>query len=154
VSFVPSVNTLDDRLIEHIARGTPAKEIAREIKKPLSFVYYRIERLKRMGIVQRRGYTINYKTLGYNINAVLVARVTRSLVPPSLKYRSPVEAVLAERTPGMVVQYVGSADNRSIIVVNGLFRSIHEIDVFEKSLRRLFDVRSVERYLIAESYPE
>jgi len=154
VSFVPSTNKLDDRLIQYIARGVPAKEIAREIKRPLSFVYYKIERLKRMGIVERTGYTINYKALGYNINAVLIARVTRSLIPPSLKYRSPVEAVLAEQTPGMVVEYVGSAENRSIIVINALFKGIHEIDVFEKSLRRLFDVRSVDRYLIAERRPE
>ena len=98
--LVPSVNTLDDRLIQYISRGT------------------------------------------------------RSLAPPSLKYRSPIDAILAEQTPGMVVEYVGSAENRSIIVINGLFRGIHEIDLFEKSLRRLFDVRSVDRYLIAENHPE
>ena len=78
----------------------------------------------------------------------------KRICPVSLKYRSPVDAVLAEQTPGMVVQYVGSAENRSIIVINGLFRGIHEIDLFEKSLRRLFDVRSVDRYLIAENHPE
>lgn len=150
---MPKLTKLDHELIQFISRGVTAKEISQQIKKPLSFVYYRIDRLKKMGIVESQGYSVNYKSLGYNIDVMIVARIGRSLISPVLKYRSPIDAILAEQTPGMIVKYVGSADNRATIVINAAFKGIQEIDVFLKALGTLFDVESIQRYLISEKHP-
>jgi DNA-binding Lrp family transcriptional regulator len=153
VNPMPALTDLDHELIRFISRGISAKEIAKQISRPLSFVYYRIDRLKQMGVVDSRGYSINYKNLGFNIDAVIIAKIGGTLVSPAIKYRSPVEAILAEQTPGMVAQYAGSAENRSIIIVQAAFKGIQEIDTFVKSLHTLFDVESVQKYLIAEKHP-
>ncbi len=147
---MPALTKLDDQLVQFISRGLSAKEISQTLKRPLSFVYYRIERLKHMGIVETKGYTINYRNLGYNINAVMVAKIGGPLYSKVLKYISPADAVLAEQIPGMVIQYAGSAENGTIIVIKAMFKGIKEIDDFVKKLQGLYQIQSLTKYLMAE----
>lgn len=151
---MPTLTKLDDQLIQYISRGIPAKEIAKQIKRPLSFVYYRIDRLKQMEVVESKSYSINYKSLGYNIDAIIVANIGGALYSRVLRYGSPVNAILAEQTPGMIIEFIGSAENRTIVVVHAAFKGIQEIDAFIKTIQTLYDVQSVEKYLIAEKHPQ
>ena len=104
----------DKRLAELLVTGREPKRIAREMSVPASKVYYRINRLKKLGVIASKGYTIDFENLGYNISSLIVVR-TRGPNPASIINRQgPVDAILEQKVPGMIIRFVGSSENGTL----------------------------------------
>jgi len=143
----------DKRLAELLVTGREPKRIAREMSVPASKIYYRINRLKKLGVIASKGYTIDFENLGYNISAFIVAR-TRGPNPASIINRqSPVDAILDQKVPGMIIRFVGSSENGTVIFILAYFERIQVIDDFTIQLRELLEVESMEKYLISSCFP-
>lgn len=143
----------DKRLAELLVTGREPKKIAREMSVPASKVYYRINRLKKLGVIASKGYTIDFENLGYNIAALIVAR-TRGPNPASIINRQgPVDAILDQKVPGMIIRFVGSSENGTVIFILAYFERIQVIDNFTIQLREILEVESLEKYLISSCFP-
>jgi len=143
----------DKRLAELLVTGRELKRIAKEMSVPASKIYYRINRLKKLGVIASKGYTIDFENLGYNIAALIVAR-TKGPNPTSIINRqSPVDTILDQKVPGMIVRFVGSSENGTVIFILAYFERIQVIDDFTMHLREVLEIESLEKYLISSCFP-
>jgi DNA-binding Lrp family transcriptional regulator len=143
----------DKRLAELLVTGKAPKGIAKEMAVAPSKVYYRINRLKKLGVIASKGYTIDFENLGYNIAALIVAR-TRGPNPTSIINRQgPVDAIMEQKVPGMIVRFVGSSENGTVLFILAYFERIQVIDNFTMQLREILEVESLDKYLISSCFP-
>ncbi len=120
---------------------------------PTSKVYYRINRLKKLGVIASKEYRIDFESLGYNIAALIVAR-TRGPNPDSIiNSQGPVNAILEQKVPGMILRFVLSSENGTVIFILAYFERIQAIDSFTIQLREILEVDSLEKYLISSCFP-
>ena len=103
------------------------RELARLLGKSPSTIVFRIRRLEKEGVI--RGYTalIDYRKLGYQINALTLIQVDGA-------YIEKVEEMLAkERNVRAVYDITGEYD----IAIITTFRSIEDLDRFIKKLIKI-----------------
>ncbi len=143
----------DKRLAELLVTGKAPKGIAEEMDVKPSKVYYRINRLKKLGVIASKAYSIDFENLGYNIGSLIVVR-TRGPNPASIiNQHGPVEAIMDQKSPGMIVRFVGSSENGTVIFILAYFEKIQAIDNFTMQLREILEVESLEKYLISSCFP-
>jgi len=143
----------DKRLAELLVTGEQPKRIAREMSIPASKVYYRINRLKKLGAIASKGYLVDFENLGYNIAALIVARTRGPNADSIANRQGPIDAVLEQKVPGMMVGLVGSSENGTVIFIVAYFERTQAVDDFTMKLREILEVDSLEKYLISSCFP-
>lgn len=125
----PKIVQLDaiDRELLRILRNnsrTKLREISRILNKPLSTIHDRVKRLEKRGIIKKYTIKIDYRLLGYQIRALILASVEGAHILD-------VENEIA-RNPNVVALYdiTGQYD----VAIIALFKTIEELDAFVKSL--------------------
>jgi len=108
------------------------RELARNINKSPSTVIFRIKKLEREGVI--RGYTalIDYRKLGYQINAITLLQVDGA-------YIEKLEEMLAKE-PNVRAVYDITGEYDIAIVTS--FKEIEELDTF---IKRLIKIPYVKR---------
>lgn len=143
------LDEIDQKILALLSENanSSVKDIANQVKIPLSTAFSRIKRLEEKGVI--KGYTIkvNPSVLGFTITAVIHFSVEGP-------YLEEIEQTLANH-PNIVALYdiTGEFD----IVAIARFRDIDELDHFIKSVLKNPKVRktitSVVLRVVKENYP-
>ena len=142
----------DKRLAELLVKGSQPKRIARQMSIPTSKIYYRINRLKRMGVVSSRGYAVDFENMGYNITALIVAK-TRGPSPETPSGQDTIQAILETKMPGMMITLAASSENGTTIFVLAHFERVQGMDNFTITLRETLEIAEIEKHLISSFFP-
>ena len=143
----------DKRLAELLVKGSQLKRIARQMSIPTSKIYYRINRLKRMGVLSSRGYAVDFENMGYNITALIVARTRGPSAEMMLGGQDPIQAILETQMPGMMITLAASSENGTTIFVLAHFERVQAMDNFTTQLRETLEIDSIKKHLISSSFP-
>ena len=120
------LDKLDIEILKSVAfRGkTPVRELARSLDKSVSTVATRVRRLEREGYILSYTAIINYRKLGYQINALTLIQVDGAHIEE-------VEAALAtEPNVRAVYDITGEYD----IAIITSFKSVEDLDRFIKKM--------------------
>ena len=125
----PELDSLDYAILkELIINGrTGVRKLARKLDKAVATIASRLKRLERIGVI--KGYTaiVDYRLLGYQINALTLMQVDGTHIEE-------VEGLLAkEPNVRAVYDITGEYD----IAIISSFRSVEELDKFIKKVIRI-----------------
>lgn len=97
------LDELDMRILKEIVENpnSRVREIARKIKVPKSTIYYRVQRLKRMGVIKGSTVLLDSEKLGFEYNVVILVKAKYGP-----RYHEEVGKMLADNKYIQAVYYV------------------------------------------------
>lgn len=143
------ISRQDKRLAEFLAAGKAPRGIAVETSVPLDSIYYRINRLRKFGVIGSRDYTVNFESLGYYITDLILVRTKGPFTPHTSKHQSVIDVILEQKVPGMMIRLIGSSENGTMVFILAHFEKVREIYNFTYQLKQILDVESMENYLVS-----
>ncbi|MGC8992214.1 MAG: Lrp/AsnC family transcriptional regulator [Thermoplasmata archaeon] len=134
----------DMKIIELLKKNgrMPLEEMSKELNASKSTIHYRIKKLEEEGIIE--GYTVNlnYKKLGYSVNAVICARVNFS----EMKYHEIIEEIKKLDQIISIESLLGEND----LLIHIISKNEEHL---KEELKKLINIKGIERtstYIIIE----
>ncbi|WFO75734.1 Lrp/AsnC family transcriptional regulator [Desulfurococcaceae archaeon MEX13E-LK6-19] len=122
------IDSIDKEILKILRSNARIKlrELARLTHIPTSTIYDRIKRLEKMGLIKKYTTKIDYRLLGYQIKALILASVEGAHIIDVEKEIS--------KNPHVIALYdiTGEYD----VAIIALFKTIEELDHFVKNLLR------------------
>ncbi len=137
-------------ILRHDAKLT-TKHIAKKTLMPATTVHNRVKRMETLGIIKGYAAKIDYKKLGKNISAFVLATVNYQF----LKEKGMSQHDLAKKiTSHDVVEEVAMITGTHDIIVRIRTSDIDEMDSFvTKFLRNLAGIEKTETVIILAAFP-
>ena len=129
-------------MVEKIIEGKPVKAISKELKIPLSTVYYKVKKLKEKGIL-KRVFKIDWKKLGFEIEAYILITTEGATLKRQREILKSIEGMLGFRyLDGRTV--TGEAD----IIIHVVSKNMKELREILEKIKKIEKVKKTETLLV------